>query len=51
MTGRVTIVAQDKQKKTSSAYDCTVEDLFTTELVTDVFYILQMYSTSLTVQS
>ena len=24
---------------TSSVYDCTVEDLFTTELVTDVFYI------------
>ena len=24
---------------TSSVYDCTVEDVFTTELVTDVFYI------------
>ena len=39
MTGSVTIVAQDKQNVTSSVYDCTVEDVFTTELVTDVFYI------------
>ena len=28
-----------RKKVTSSVYDCTVEGVFTTELVTDVFYI------------